>query len=198
VAAVKGRTFWLAASLLLVGCPRTDPNLYADEWIHRGAQTDDPTCRGPLEIEPNGDLTMANPGPPATCLPHNLKGAVAGDVDTFRVDGDACGDSSPTATLSGGSNDVRLCLFVVCAHGRAHLTSCAGDPSSDGLPPLAERRTEGMRGCCRTGPGKVITGAGCDSQYASLPFGKHGWHAYLVVDRLRESSCVEYQVDYNF
>jgi len=192
-----------APALVLSGCPvkHPPPSIAAGTWAHSGSQVDEASCASGSEIEPNGDVSMPNIGPGGACTSQTVKGSVSDDVDVFRIDGTACDDSSPTAklTVGSGDDDVRLCLFVVCANGRTGVSSaCSGDASSSGQQPVLQMLPEGMHACCRLGTGSVTTPANCDSQYSRIPTKKPTWHSYLVVDRVRDTACTPYSVDYHF
>lgn len=182
----------------VTGCPDPPPpSIEAGPWAHDGAE-ETPTCTADSEIEPNGDVAKANVGGDGACSSQELRGAVADDVDVFRVGGPSCKDSFPTATLKGSEKDTRLCVFVVCAYGRTGISNCTGDPSEAKQLPISNYLPEGMRGCCRIGDGRVTVEANCDGQYALVPTAKPEWHTFFVVDRLREKACSKYSIDYHF
>jgi hypothetical protein len=193
-------TSWLplmAACVLATqaGCSEP-PSIEGGLWSHIGREND-VACVGSSEIEPNGDVASANVVGNGACSSQHIIGAVSNDIDVFRVDGPFCEGSFPTAVLNG-DKDARLCVFVVCAQGKTGLSSCDGDIDEDDHFPVSNIFPAGMRGCCRVGPGRVTARSSCDGQYAVVPTAHPQWHTYFVLDRIRETSCGAYTVDYHF
>jgi hypothetical protein len=172
------------------------PSIEGGLWSHIGPEND-LACTGTSEIEPNGDVATANVVSSGECSAHQIKGSVSNDIDVFRADGQFCDGSSPTASFSG-EKDMRLCIFVVCAHGKTGISGCDGDKNDAGQLPVSNYLPAGMRGCCRVGPGRVTVLPNCDGQYAVVQTTQPEWHTYFVLDRIRETSCSAYTVDYHF
>ena len=174
------------------GTPETSPS---GCWHHEGSTLDDLECStGSPEYEPNGDVVAANVLPDGKCDTQTFHGSVSHDTDVFRADGPPCRKGAqPHATLITQEDDLRLCLFVACAHGKTALSKCEGDP----YPASQNHMPEGVQGCCRVGQGTLTTSVTCDSEWAALGHAPE-WQAYFVVDRLNGSACTNYQVNYAF
>lgn len=182
------------------GCGDPPPSISSGCWAHPGGVTsDDPTCVGSSEGEPNGDLVIASSVGTGACFEQTLSGAVSSDIDVFSLGGKLCaGHDALTSTLNTDQDDVRLCMFVACSHGKTGLSACSGAASiAAGQPPTANHLPEGALGCCRLGQGTLNVKVNCDEQYA--PFGAQpSWRAYFVVDRVRDNQCTPYTVAYQF
>lgn len=188
----------LTGGLLLHACKKPPPSIPSGCWTHEAASSDDLSCASETEGEPNGDLPIAAPMSTAGCASKSFEGRVSDDIDVFHAAGEPCKDGSPPhATLMTDQDDVRLCLFVTCRHGKTTLSACAGSPSPADQAPVPSHMPEGMQGCCRAGQGTLTTSVHCDSEY-SLLGADPSFETFMVVDRVRDTACTKYSVEYGF